>query len=167
MPAGRVGDMAFAGTSGCPAMEKKMRILQLAAAAVFTLAVAPAFAANFDVKMLNKGADGAMVFEPALVSVAVGDTVTFLPTDKGHNAETMPEIIPAGAEPFKGKMGEQIVVTFTVPGAYGVKCTPHLGMGMVGLVVVGDAPVDKAAILGVKLPKKPRERLETMVAQLP
>jgi pseudoazurin len=148
-------------------MEKKMRILQLAAAAVFTLAVAPAFAANFDVKMLNKGADGAMVFEPALVNVAVGDTVTFLPTDKGHNAETMPEILPVGAEAFKGKMGEEIVVTFTAPGAYGIKCAPHLGMGMVGLVVVGDAPVDKAAILAVKLPKKPRERMEAMVNQLP
>ena len=40
-------------------------------------------------------------------------------------------------------------------------------MGMVGLVVVGDAPVDKAAILGVKLPKKPRGRIEAMLAQLP
>jgi pseudoazurin len=148
-------------------MEMMMRILQLAAAALFTLAVAPAFAANFDVQMLNKGADGAMVFEPALVNVAVGDTVTFLPTDKGHNAETIADILPAGAEPFKGKMSEQVVVTFTVPGAYGIKCAPHLGMGMVGLVVVGDAPVDKAAILGVKLPKKPRERMEAMVAQLP
>lgn len=144
-----------------------MRILQLAAAAVFTLAVAPAFAANFDVHMLNKGADGAMVFEPALVNVAIGDTVTFIPTDKGHNAETMPEILPEGAEPFKGKMNEQIVVTFTAPGAYGIKCAPHFGMGMVGLVVVGDAPVDKAAILGLKLPKKPRERMEAMVNQLP
>jgi pseudoazurin len=144
-----------------------MRILQLAAAAFITLAAGPAFAANFDVQMLNKGADGAMVFEPALVNVAVGDTVTFLPTDKGHNAETIPDILPAGAEAFKGKMGEQIVVTFAVPGAYGIKCAPHLGMGMVGLVVVGDAPVDKAAILGVKLPKKPRGRIEAMLAQLP
>ena len=49
---------------------------------------APAMAANFEVKMLNKGADGAMVFEPALTKVAVGDTVTFIPTDKGHNVET-------------------------------------------------------------------------------
>ncbi len=112
-----------------------MRILQLAAAAVFTLAVAPAFAANFDVQMLNKGADGAMVFEPALVNVAVGDTVTFLSIDKGHNAETIPDILPAGAEAFKGKLSEEIVVTFTVPGAYGIKCAPHFGMGMIGLVV--------------------------------
>lgn len=148
-------------------MEMKMRILQLAVAAVLTLAVAPAFAANFDVKMLNKGADGAMVFEPALVNVAVGDTVTFLPTDKGHNAETMKGLLPEGAEPFKGEMGKEVVVTFTAPGAYGIVCAPHLGMGMVGLVVVGDAPVDKEAILAVKLPKKPRERMEAMVAQLP
>ena len=148
-------------------MEMKMRILQLAVAAVLTLAVAPAFAANFEVKMLNKGADGAMVFEPALVNVAVGDTVTYLPTDKGHNAETMKGLLPEGAEPFKGGMGKEVVVTFTLPGAYGIVCAPHLGMGMVGLVVVGDAPVDKEAILAVKLPKKPRERMDAMVAQLP
>ena len=59
-------------------------------AAALTLFAAPAFAANFEVHMLNKGADGStMVFEPALTKVAVGDTVTFIPVDKGHNAESI------------------------------------------------------------------------------
>lgn len=142
-----------------------MRKLQLAIA-IFTLFVGPAFAANHEVHMLNKGPDGAMVFEPALTTVAVGDTVTFIPTDKGHNAETIPDILPAGAEPFKGAMGEQVVVTFAAPGAYGVKCAPHLGMGMVALVVVGDASVDKDAILAVKLPKKASERFKAIVGKL-
>jgi len=117
--------------------------------------------------MLNKGTDGtAMVFEPALVQVAAGDTVTFVPTDKGHNAESIEGMAPDGSEPFKGSMGKEIVVTFTVPGAYGVKCAPHLGMGMVALVVVGDAPANLEAAKTVKLPKKAQERLEVVYTAL-
>lgn len=137
-----------------------------AAAALMVLAAAPGMAANFEVHMLNKGEAGAMVFEPALTKVAVGDTVTFLPTDKGHNAETIKELLPAGAEAFKGAMGKEVVVTFTAPGAYGVKCAPHFGMGMVALVTVGEEPVDVEAIKAVKLPKKAQERMTAIVDQL-
>lgn len=145
-----------------------MRTLPLfATAAVLAFAAFPALAANFEVHMLNKGADGAMVFEPALTKIAVGDTVTFLPTDKAHNAETIKNLLPEGAEPFKGELGKDIVVTFTVPGAYGVKCAPHLGMGMVALVVVGDEPVDGAAIkAAAHLPKKAQVRFDAAVDQL-
>lgn len=134
--------------------------------AMLALAAVPAMAANFEVHMLNKGADGAMVFEPALTRVAVGDTVTFIPTDKGHNAETIPDILPEGAEAFKGTMGKEIAVTFTVPGAYGVKCAPHFGMGMVALIVVGDAPANLGDTTTAKLPKKAQERMAAAVAQL-
>ena len=55
-----------------------MRIGLLLAGTVMALAMAsPAAAKDIQVKMLNKGARGAMVFEPALVKVAPGDTVTF------------------------------------------------------------------------------------------
>lgn len=142
-----------------------MRTLALfaTAAVVAAFAAAPVLAANYEVHMLNKGEAGAMVFEPALTKVAVGDTVTFIPTDKGHNAETIKDLLPAGAEPFKGQMGKEIAVTFTQPGAYGVKCAPHAGMGMVALVVVGDDPVDPAVIKAVSLPKKALERLTAAV----
>ena len=55
-----------------------------------------ACAAEIEVKMLNKGAEGLMVFEPALVKVAPGDTVKFVATDKGHNAETIKGMLSAG-----------------------------------------------------------------------
>ena len=125
---------------------------------------AAAQAADFEVHMLNKGKDGAMVFEPGLTKVAPGDSVTFVPKDKSHNAETIKDLLPAGAKPFKGKMNEAIKVTFDVPGAYAVKCSPHVGMGMVALVVVGDAPANIAAIKAAKLPKKARERLDADIA---
>jgi len=137
-----------------------------AAAAVLTMLAMPAMAANFEVHMLNKGEAGAMVFEPALTKVAVGDTVTFIPTDKGHDAQTIPDLLPEGAEMFKGKMGQEVVVTFTVPGAYAVKCTPHFAMGMVALVVVGNAPANLDAVKAAKLPKKARERIDAAIITL-
>jgi len=134
-----------------------------AAAVILALAL-PAAAADFEVHMLNKGAEGTMVFEPAFVKVAPGDTVTFIPTDKGHNVETIKDMIPDGAEAFKSKMNETYKVTFDKPGAYGVKCSPHVGMGMVGFVVVGDAPANLDAVKTGKLPKKARERLDAAIA---
>jgi pseudoazurin len=135
-----------------------------AAAAILALFAMPAMAANFDVLMLNKGEAGAMVFEPALTEVAVGDTVTFVPTDKGHDAQAIVDLTPEGAEVFKGKIGQEIVVTFTVPGAYAVKCTPHFAMGMVALIVVGDAPANLDQVKAAKLPKKARERIDAAIA---
>ena len=141
-----------------------MRIFKLiAVAGLLALASAPAMAATFEVHMLNKGAAGAMVYEPALTKVAVGDTVTFVPIDKGHNAETMKEILPAGGDTFKGKINEPVSVTFTVPGTYGVKCTPHVGMGMVALVLVGDGPLDAAVVTAAKLPQKALGRLKEIL----
>ena len=53
--------------------------------------------------MLNKGEKGVMVFQPDLVMAAPGDTVTFVPTDKSHNAEAIKDMLPEGATLFKGK----------------------------------------------------------------
>lgn len=140
-------------------------ILRTLAGAAFLTAVLGGYAvaADHEIHMLNKGKDGAMVFEPASVKIAQGDTVTFVPTDKSHNAETIKDLIPDGAQPFKGKMNESIKITFDVPGAYAIKCAPHVGMGMIGLVVVGDAPANADAIKSAKLPKKARERLDAEI----
>jgi pseudoazurin len=144
-----------------------MRMLMTATLGI-ALAVAAmtttANAADFEVQMLNKGKDGVMVFEPGLTKIAKGDTVTFVPTDKSHNAETAKGLLPEGAEPFKGKMNEAVKITFAVDGAYVVKCAPHVGMGMVALIVVGDAPANLEAIKTAKLPKKARERLDADIA---
>jgi pseudoazurin len=113
------------------------KMMTLGAAAVLMTMAGGACAAEVEVKMLNKGADGMMVFEPALVKVAPGDTVKFVATDKGHNAETIKGMLPADATAFAGKNGEDVAVAFDKPGVYGIKCLPHYGMGMVAMVVVG------------------------------
>jgi pseudoazurin len=96
-----------------------------------------AVAAEVEVKMLNKGSEGVMVFEPSLVKIAPGDTVKFVPTDKGHNVETIAGMLPGGATAFVGKINEPVSVVLDTPGVYGVKCKPHYGMGMVAIIVVG------------------------------
>jgi pseudoazurin len=123
-----------------------MRKTLLLAAAALLATTGIVAAAEIEVKMLNKGADGgAMVFEPALVKIKPGDTIRFVATDKGHNAETIKGMLPDGAVPFTGKNGEDVNVTFDQTGVYGVKCLPHYGMGMVALVVVGaPANLDQA-----------------------
>jgi pseudoazurin len=112
------------------------KVMSLAAFAVL-MSASMALAAEVEVKMLNKGAEGLMVFEPALVKIEPGDTVKFVASDKSHNAESIKGMLPEGATPFAGKMNEDVVVTFDKAGVYGVKCMPHHAMGMVALIVVG------------------------------
>lgn len=134
------------------------------AAAVLAMA-GPVAAADFEIHMLNKGKDGAMVFEPAGLKIAAGDSITFIPTDKGHSAELIDGMAPEGATKFKGALNETIKVTFDKAGAYGVKCTPHLGMGMVAAILVGDGvPANLEAFNAVKLPPKARERMNAALA---
>ncbi|MBV0892154.1 pseudoazurin [Paracoccus sp. Z118] len=134
-------------------------------AAVLACLAVPAMAANHEVKMLNKGESGMMVFEPTFVAAQPGDTITFLPTDKSHNVESIDGMLPEGVEKFASKINEEYVLTVDQPGLYGVKCKPHLGMGMVGLIQVGDDASNLAALAEGKLPKKARERIDAALAQ--
>ncbi len=109
-------------------------LTKIVVAAFLVLACATgATAAEFEVKMLNKGVKGAMVFEPDSSIVAPGDSVHFVATDKSHDVMSIDGMIPEGASAFEGKVNEDLTVTFTVPGVYGYKCKPHYGMGMIGL----------------------------------
>jgi len=94
------------------------------------------YGANFEVKMLNQGQDGVMVFEPSLLKINVGDTVTFKATDAAHNSASIPGMIPNGASSWNGDLSKDISVTFDVPGIYGYQCTPHAMMAMVGVIQV-------------------------------
>ena len=141
-----------------------MRLLASLAGGLAFLASA-AQAADHQVQMLNKGEKGAMVFEPALIKAMPNDTVTFVPTDKSHDAESIKGMLPAGVEPFKGKLSEQITVTVPVEGVYGVKCTPHYGMGMVALIVVGN-PANADEAKAVKHPGKAKKVFEELFAEI-
>ena len=120
-----------------------MRTAILAGLTVALLA-APALAADHRVEMLNKDPETGErnVFEPALLQIEPGDTVTFVPTDRGHNAVSSEGMVPEGGTTFEGGINEEITVTFDTEGTYGYNCVPHYGQGMVGLILVGDASVN-------------------------
>lgn len=139
----------------------------ISALVLLAASTALAGAAEFEVDMLNKGPDGVMVFEPPLTRVAVGDTVHFVAKDKGHDAQTIPGMLPDGATPINGQISQDVTVTFTVPGVYGVRCVPHFGLGMVALVLVGDAPpANLAAAKAVNVPPLAKKRLDPLWAQI-
>tara|TARA_Y200000002_G_scaffold180450_1_gene148910 strand:+ start:100 stop:540 length:441 start_codon:yes stop_codon:yes gene_type:complete len=96
------------------------------------------FAVNYDVKMLNQNASGVMVFEPAVLRINVGDTVTFKSIDAAHNSASIPGMIPAGAIPWNSELSKDLTVSFDVAGIYGYQCTPHSMMAMVGVIEVGN-----------------------------
>jgi len=94
-----------------------------------------------EVEMLNMDPDDRsqrMVFKPAVLQIAPGDTVSFLATDRGHNAQTEPTMIPDGAEGFEGKINEEFQATLEVEGTYVYYCLPHQATGMYGVILVGD-----------------------------
>jgi pseudoazurin len=100
-----------------------------------------ASAEEFRVMMLNTATDDAQhtnVFAPDILYVQSGDTITFVPTDTGHNTASKRGMIPDGAEPWNSGVDQEFSITLTVPGVYGYVCLPHYEMGMVGLIIVGE-----------------------------
>ena len=96
-------------------------------------------AENFDVKMVNADASGqVMVFDPPFIRANVGDTVTFLPTDMLHNSQSVPGLIPSSANSWNGSMNEKITVELNAEGVYVYQCTPHIALGMIGVIQVGN-----------------------------
>ena len=76
----------------------------------------------------------ARAFKPDIIYIAPGDTAKFR-NMTSHNSKSM--IIPEGAEGWESKLGENIGVTLEKEGIYGYVCVPHIGFGMVGVIVVG------------------------------
>ena len=144
----------------------KMKPLALTfVSALFAMSCGMASAAEIEVRMLNQGADNTMVFEPAVVKIAPGDKIKFIPTDKGHNVESIDGMLPAGATSFGTKNNEEVTVTFDVPGVYGVKCKLHYGMGMVALITVGD-PKNVAQAEAVSHPGKAKKVFSALFGQI-
>ena len=124
------------------------------------------YAADITVDMLNKRDDGAkMAYSEDISRIDVGDTITWVSTSKGHNVEFI-----AGPEdatlPKKSKMNKDVSVTFDTPGVYLYQCTPHKGLGMIALVVVGGDTSNKDDIANAKTFGKSKKILPNLINQL-
>ena len=125
-----------------------------------------ASAADLTIDMLNKRDDGKrMVYSLEVAKVDAGQSIKWVAKDKGHNVEMIKG--PDGATlPKKSKLNEDVTIKFDTPGIYLYKCTPHVGMGMIGLVVVGGDTSNKDAIMKVKLGGKSKKKRKTLLSDL-
>ncbi|WP_058365362.1 plastocyanin/azurin family copper-binding protein [Haloparvum sedimenti] len=126
-----------------------------------------------EVNMITE--DGGYHFEPHVVRVNVGGTVTWHnesgshSTTAYHSDNDQPQLVPDGAAAWdSGIVSEQGATfehTFETEGVYHYYCTPHESLGMIGSVIVGepdpheqvaleDPPADK--------PERVREKLEEL-----
>ena len=133
---------------------------------LFVMITSSAFAEDMTIEMLNKRDDGQkMVYSEDVARVNVGDTVTWVPTSKGHNVEIV--AAPEGFDiPKKSKNNKEVSITFDVPGIYYYWCTPHKSMGMIGLVIVGDDVSNKDAIAKAKAMGKSKKKLKALLGEL-
>ena len=132
--------------------------------ALAALISTPSIAADLSIEMLNKDAKGnRMVFSQEVANVEVGDTVTWLASSKGHNVEM---IASPNNMKFKSKNSKEVQITFDTPGIYYYWCTPHKGMGMIGLVVVGGDTSNIDEIASAKAMGKSKTKLKALLSNL-
>ncbi|WP_218184467.1 plastocyanin/azurin family copper-binding protein [Pelistega indica] len=90
---------------------------------------------------------------PGFVKAEVGDTVTFIPTNKGH--WTQSRVVPEGAEKFLSEEDKEFTVKLTNEGVYVYVCPPHRMMNMSGIIQVGKATnKEQAEKMVVELEKR-------------
>ena len=85
---------------------------------------------------IQMGSNGNLVFDPAELTIAAGDTVTVINGDlpphnfvvADHPELSHPDLMFLG--------GEQIQITFDEAGDYEFQCEPHAGAGMKGVIHV-------------------------------
>ena len=123
------------------------------------------------VKMLNQGSEGFMVFEPAVLKILPGDSVTFKATDAAHNSASISGMIPEGAQEWNEALSKDITVTFDIEGVYAYQCTPHAMMAMVGVIQVGENPSNLNQVISEAENMKSmfvmnKERLTDYISQL-
>ena len=135
------------------------------------MVAAPVMAADHTVEMLSSSNGEMMVFKPAVLKIAPGDTVTWKATNPGHNTASIAEMTPDASLEWNGKINEELKITFTKEGVYGYKCTPHYILGMIGIIAVGDnlANLDASSNFAAAEEKKfatNKERFTNYINQL-
>ena len=95
--------------------------------------------------------------------IDVGDTIAWLPENKGHNVEFF-----AGPDmnslPIKSEINDVHSVVFKNSGVYLYGCTPHANMGMLGLIIVGNDFHNIEKVKEIVLPRVASSVLKRLIA---
>lgn len=125
------------------------------------------------VKMTTE--DGEYHFEPHIVRVKKGGTVSFVNESGSHSSTAyhpdndgplrMPDSATAWDSGSLSDAGEEFEHTFQTEGVYDFFCTPHESVGMVGSVIVGEPDAHGQPALEPpqeSLPEKTREKITSL-----
>ena len=136
------------------------------AAILIAIGMSTAHAEDITIEMLNKRDDGAkMAFSEDITRIDVGDTITWVPSSKGHNVHFIAG--PDGWDlPKKSKNNKEVIMTFDTPGVYLYQCTPHATAGMIALVIVGEDMSNLEDITSMKLRGKSKKKMKVILTQL-
>ncbi|MCX2819810.1 MULTISPECIES: cupredoxin domain-containing protein [Halobacteria] len=125
---------------------------------------------SVDVSMITE--DGGYHFEPHVVRVNVGGTVTWTNESGSHSTTAyhpdndQPQLVPDGAASWdsglRSEEGATFEHTFETEGVYHYYCTPHESLGMLGSVIVGDPDPHEQ----VALEDPPADKPETVREKL-
>lgn len=118
------------------------------------------------VRMLTDSPNGRFRFNPEIVEADEGDRVRFVASSDLHASTAIPGMLPREVEPWYGEIGEDVEIGLERPGVYGFKCAAHYALGMVGLIVVGDATAQLDRAQAVKHPPLASEAFEELFAEL-
>ena len=136
-------------------------------ATVFLLAGMSGASADVLIEMLNKKGKERMIYSQKIVSIKVGETVTWKATNKGHNVQfIMKNGVPDGVKKFKSKLNKDTSYQFQIPGIYAYWCTPHKSMGMIGFIVVGGSVANIESIKKVKFSGKSKKIAKKLIMEL-
>ena len=149
-------------------MKHLTRSALVATAMIF--ATVPALAETIEIQMYTKNPDNKKernIFIPNFVVAKPGDVIRFISADKGHNSASGKGMIPEGVEKWKSKFSKDFELTVEKPGVYGYVCSPHEGLGMVGMIVVeGDGMLDNLeAVKKAKKRGKAKKVFKSLIEQ--
>ena len=116
------------------------------------------------IEMLNKRGKDKMLYGQDVARIDVGQTITWTPDSKGHNVQFVS--VPEGVEKVKSKLSKEFSYTFEQEGVYLYVCTPHASMGMIGVVVLGEADVNLDEVLDYKFRGKSKKKFKKIVKSL-
>ena len=147
------GDTTAVGVDTSAAAATAPAATTTPAPATGTATMAPITGTTHEVKMIGD-AQGYR-FDPANITIKAGDGIKFTVVNGGpHNVAFDPATIPADVQgqldanmsekmgqlssALKTNPGESVTVSFAniKPGAYPFHCTPHLALGMKGVITV-------------------------------
>jgi pseudoazurin len=105
-------------------------------------------------------------FAPDILYVQPGDSVQWV-NMTSHNTVSQDVLLPEGAQGWRGALGENLSITPTVEGVYPYVCEPHIGFGMVGVIVVGKpVNIDVVMVAAEEKLQGPFRRLIPKLAQV-